>query len=113
LLGHRGVEQYRLVRKAVEIGNRNATSLTDIKGDDCFHNGEDVSLAVKDWHSYLRHSLRENDKVTGFILTLIDEKVLLRSGRKRISLHGLTIRLREILDPVTIGGGVDYQPPSS
>lgn len=96
VLGYRGVEQFRMVRKLMQSGDADI-SLTKIEGDDCFHNGTDVSQGVLVWHKYLRNSLREKDRITGAILNLIEEKMLLANAKERISSKDLVHRLKNIV----------------
>lgn len=97
LLGPRGVKQYRYARKSIANSSKvDSISLTEITGDDCFHNNESISQAVIDWHEYLKHSLRQGDKVTGAIIDLIEKRMLLREGVERMSAVELETVLQSI-----------------
>ena len=107
ILGHRGVELFRLVRKSeksqqsardtesilddhcsisTDISDTNASEKSeneDIRGPEHFHDGKDISQAVKEWHTYLRHSLRTSDPVTSKILELVEKHMLQGNPKQR------------------------------
>lgn len=96
-MGNRGVEQFRFVRKSLEIGNRDSISLTEVRGEECFHNKKTISEAVIEWHVYLKHSIRAKDRVTEFILSLVEKRMLLPLARDRVSSNELVPLLQNIL----------------
>jgi hypothetical protein len=61
-----------------------------------FHNGRDVLPEVTQWHQLLRDSLRKTDKITGFVLDLIDKRMLLGDCKKRILSRDLCTELEKI-----------------
>ncbi|XMA09784.1 hypothetical protein WAI453_002575 [Rhynchosporium graminicola] len=112
LLGCRGVEQFRLVRKCLENGNMSSISFTEPRGDDCFHNREDVSKAVVEWHRYLKNSLRSGDSVTGLILDFIEGKMLVYSIRDRTTSRDLVNWLKNTIATAEKDENLSkYRPP--
>lgn len=105
LLGYRGVEQYRLVRKCVD-----GEVSSELKGDDCFYRKGMVSNPVLEWHKFLRESLRIGDHITGPILTLIEDKMLLGQAKDRISSSDLVDQLKDIVQKAEKEDS-NYLPP--
>ncbi|KAL2075033.1 hypothetical protein VTL71DRAFT_8813 [Oculimacula yallundae] len=111
LLGRRGVEQFRLVRKSLENGNHGDVSICEPRGDDCFHAEMDTSKAVTDWHDYLRNSLRKGDQVTEAILDFVQKNMLVRLADKRISSRELVVWLKTTIESAEKDQNLSkYQP---
>ncbi|KAI1453403.1 hypothetical protein F4805DRAFT_377169 [Annulohypoxylon moriforme] len=81
ILGYQGVRAYdelrRLAIKKLRERKEKGENTTVPAADDAFHNGVEVLPEVTDWHRYLRKVLRVNDTITGRILDLVDETMLL------------------------------------
>ncbi|KAH6656535.1 hypothetical protein BKA67DRAFT_531800 [Truncatella angustata] len=86
VLGHRGVQRYHGVRRL------------DPSGIDGFHNRLDKSKAVRDWHSYLRHSLRASDTITEKILTVVENFMLQADPHMRHDASTLKAELDAVID---------------
>jgi len=102
VLGNRGVQQFRHVRIQAS-GNANADlslddSVDDIQGIDQFHNGTEVSHAVRDWHRYLRHAMRMCDPVTCLILDMAEGSLLVANAMDRITSIELVGQMKKIID---------------
>jgi hypothetical protein len=109
-LGYQGILQYAEFRKnaiknlkapnpsQLEASESEETSISDDKkgSEDCFHNGHEVLLEVKDWHKSLRLILRKTDTVTALVLDLIDKRMLLSDPTKRLSAEEACTELRRI-----------------
>ena len=141
ILGHRGVELFRLVRKSeksqqtasgIELNfddqcsvstDRSDTNTSDktdneeIRGPEHFHDGTKISDAVREWHTYLRHSLRTSDPVTNKILELVENHMLQGSPKHRADAVTLANLIKSIIStaknaskstPIPTG----YKPPS-
>lgn len=63
--------------------------------NDAFHNGVDVLPEVKEWHVHLRSLLRLSDTITGRILDLVDEKMLLAESPRQFNCEALHISIKE------------------
>lgn len=131
ILGYQGVFQYSLVReKALKI------ILDTIKEDDdthplltshgrnakvkprqldCFHDGSNVLKEVVSWHTVLGASLRKTDPITGKVLNLIDEKMLLGNPETRIHSANLCKELRNIVSTAKVSNDhtVNVESPES
>ncbi|OTB00362.1 hypothetical protein M426DRAFT_236804 [Hypoxylon sp. CI-4A] len=81
VLGYQGVRAYTRLRqlaiRKLHDRKEKGENVTIPAADDAFHNGRNVLPEVKDWHNYLRKVSRGSDTVTGPILDLVDEKMLL------------------------------------
>ncbi|KAI0888745.1 uncharacterized protein GGS22DRAFT_196622 [Annulohypoxylon maeteangense] len=80
-LGYQGVRAYdelrRIAIKKLRERKKRGENITVPAADDAFHNGVDVLPEVSDWHKYLKKVLRVNDTITGRIIDLVDETMLL------------------------------------
>lgn len=105
VLGHQGIQPFSEMRlKAVEkeikdrqLGRRPSKPIPNLNPGDYFHNGEDVLKDVTDWHKVLRGALRRNDQITGRVLDLVDQKMLLGRADDRIGAKDICNELRKIL----------------
>ncbi|KAI1209587.1 uncharacterized protein F4807DRAFT_97731 [Annulohypoxylon truncatum] len=81
ILGYQGIRAYdelrRIAIKKLRERREAGEDVTVPAVDDAFHNGVDVLPEVRDWHRYLRKVLRVADTITGRILDLVDETMLL------------------------------------
>lgn len=68
-----------------------------INRGDYFHDGRKVLTKVTEWHSLLRNTLRPTDKVTGHVLDLIDQEMLLQDPGQRIDATTTCRRLEVII----------------
>jgi hypothetical protein len=119
ILGHRGVELYKNVRKSMSIGGDVENTedhcssssessggygvdddLTQCTGSDRFYNAssKDVSQAVVQWHEYLRESLRVKDRITAQILDVIETNMLQKHPRDRLPAKKIYERMLSILN---------------
>lgn len=101
VLGIQGICQYEELRRLAisELRQRCDSSklISTPEADDCFHDGVRVLPEVSSWLTYLRHGLRNSDFVSGQLLDLISEALLLGDPAKRILSPGLCERLGNIL----------------
>ncbi|KAK4198238.1 kinase-like domain-containing protein [Triangularia verruculosa] len=67
------------------------------KARDGFHDGRHVLQAVKDWHQYLRSSMRRSDTITGKVLDLVEDDMLLANPKDRLSSKTLVRRLEKLI----------------
>lgn len=92
VLGHQGLLQYEIVRRAA-LSNLGIKDLNDLS----FHDGNEVLSEVRDWHEYLRSACRIGmDKCTRPILNLLDREVLV-SAKARCNAQDLSNLLGVIL----------------
>lgn len=86
-LGCQGILAYdelrRIAIKKLRQRKGKGENITVPAADNAFHNGVDVLPEVRDWHNYLRKVLRVTDTVTGRILDLIDETMLLGESARQ------------------------------
>ncbi len=94
VLGKEGVKQYRLLRQS-------AIGYLGIGVGDPFHDKEKVLEAVTHWHKYLRSTIRKDDFYTAKILDLVDNRMLIIPGEKRISGAALSKELKSIDEEAT------------
>ena len=87
--GYRGVQEYEEFRLyASEQVNRTSHP------PDTFHDGEDVLPQIKEWHEHLKQITRRCDNITHRILDIVDNHLLLKDTRVRLT----SGELREKLD---------------
>jgi len=121
ILGHRGVELYKLVRKSLNIpesddeqteahcsssessDDEEGIGLDDpiqcIGSDRFYHGGtRDVSQTVVQWHTYLRESLRSKDRITEQILEVIEHHMLQKHAGDRLSAKKIYEQMRTIVE---------------
>lgn len=65
------------------------SSSNDNIGDDCFHELGHASYVIGDWIEYLKRGIRAEDRVTGQILDIIKDEMLLVEPHKRIASEAL------------------------
>ena len=65
--------------------------------DNTFHDGRVVLPDVKNWHNYLRNVMRKSDTISGRVLNLVDERMLLEDPNSRLTSSDLCEKLKEIL----------------
>lgn len=80
-LGYTGISQFEAVRKHA---SKKSPSEHEAHGA-AFHDGKEPLKQVHLWHSYLRSISRRSDTITGQILELVDQKMLLSYPDDRIS----------------------------
>ncbi|KAI1089040.1 hypothetical protein F5B19DRAFT_468927 [Rostrohypoxylon terebratum] len=92
-LGYQGIRAYdelrRIAVKKLRERKGKGENITLPAADNAFHDGVDVLPEVRDWHTYLRKVLRVTDTVTGRILDLVDQTMLLRESTRRSKCSGL------------------------
>ncbi|KAI1410206.1 hypothetical protein F5Y13DRAFT_202335 [Hypoxylon sp. FL1857] len=86
VLGYQGVRAYhelrRIAIKKLRERQEKGANITAPAADDAFHNGVSVLPEVREWHDYLRKVLRVSDTITGRILDLVDDKMLLAESAR-------------------------------
>ncbi|ERF73563.1 hypothetical protein EPUS_07497 [Endocarpon pusillum Z07020] len=102
--GNQGLEQFAELRSAAinRISPNRTTSQEAgiVIGSDCFHDGQAVLEDVLHWHKFLRRGIRGSDTITGQVLQLVEEKMLLKDASSRISAQDLCEELQGILQSV-------------
>lgn len=69
------------------------SSSNDNIGDDCFHDLGRASFVIGDWIEYLKRGIRAEDLVSGQILDIIKDEMLLVQPHERISSEDLARRV--------------------
>ncbi|KAI1101815.1 hypothetical protein F4804DRAFT_314785 [Jackrogersella minutella] len=86
VLGYQGVRAYHESRRhaiqKLRERRKKGENVTVPAADDAFHNGVDVLPEIREWHDYLRMVVRVSDTITGRILDLIDENMLLAESAR-------------------------------
>lgn len=67
-----------------------------LESGDYFHDGLSVLPEVRDWHEYLRISLRKTDRVTSQVLDLVDEYMLVGNPESRAKSSAICEKLISI-----------------
>ncbi|KAK0653691.1 kinase-like domain-containing protein [Cercophora samala] len=101
VLGSFAYDQYREFRRRA-INNlleqrRAQGNHESPKAHDGFHDGRHVLQAVKDWHQYLRNSMRRSDTITGKVLDLVENDMLLANPKDRLCSKALARKLEKII----------------
>ena len=98
--GHSAARDFTKIRqKAVNhVIARNDSSRPGILPGDLFHDGSCVLKDVTEWHRVLRNQVRRADRLTGLVLDLVDESMLLERPEDRIDSRTLCNELKKILD---------------
>ena len=65
--------------------------------DNTFHDGRVVLPDVGNWHNYLHSVMRKSDTISGRVLNLVDERMLLEDPNSRLTSSDLCEKLKEIL----------------
>ena len=95
VLGLQGVAWFPRIRAdAAKEASKDASSM-DL--GDCFHDGREVLGAVRDWHQFLRKSVRDNDCITCEILDIVDGHMLVSDPEKRDTAGTLSTKLQNLL----------------
>jgi hypothetical protein len=102
ILSSQAYDQYRDYRqREIEIlkqRRRQGEQVNAPTADDAFHDGRNVLQAVKDWHEYLRKSIRKCDFISERVLDLVEQHMLLADPTERYTLDTLCEKLEEILE---------------
>jgi hypothetical protein len=106
VLGYQGIQQFNRIReKSIQKLVRDQQKLPaaqrtnpKLTAGDYFHDGIRVLPDVLGWHSVLRSALRQTDTVTGQVLDLVDQKLLLEKPALRLTAGGICLELKEILE---------------
>ena len=104
VLGYQGIQQFNKLReKAIKGLVQEQRLHPHLQGSylsldlgDYFHNGRQVLSDVISWHDFLRSHLRKTDQITGKVLEVVDQKMLLPSS-DRINAENLCTALNRIL----------------
>jgi hypothetical protein len=101
VLGYQGVCQFYFIRrKAIEALARQAQNGTPrqqkIMQGDFFHNGRELLPEVKQWHSFLRKSIRKTDHITSALLDLVENELLV-AAHSRIPAEALYAKLQLLI----------------
>lgn len=109
VLGYQGVrayhEQRRSAIKKLRERQQSGEDVTVPVADDAFHDGTDVLPEVREWHDALRGVLRVSDTITGRILKIIDEYMLVTESVRQLK----TISVHNALQRELSLAGEDYQ----
>ena len=105
ILGREGIRQFdRTRQKAIQriVGEQHPRQtlhkhMPELTTGDYFHDGQEVLLEVGNWHNLLRNALRKGDLVTGQLLDLVDQKMLLGDPQLRIKTKAICKELKQIL----------------
>ncbi|KAJ4356762.1 uncharacterized protein N0V89_004798 [Didymosphaeria variabile] len=100
VLGYQGIRQFDYIRRRA-IGDivrrtREQGSEPTIMEGDFFHDGTDILPVVKEWHKYLRASVRHTDHVTRKMLDLTENDLLVRN--RTMSAKKLYLGLQGLLE---------------
>lgn len=105
-LGFQGILQYEALRIRAIQGLREAKKKDERQktptADDAFHDGSDVLPEIEEWHNYLRSVMRTSDPVSARVLDLVEEKMLRKDPRRRLSSQPLCEELDTILKKAEI-----------
>ncbi|KAI1760751.1 hypothetical protein GGR53DRAFT_62938 [Hypoxylon sp. FL1150] len=97
VLGYQGVRAYHEQRRSaitrLRERKQRGENVTVPAADDAFHDGTDVLPEVREWHETLRGVLRISDTITGRILKIVDEYMLVSELARR----SITISVHEVL----------------
>ncbi|KAH8887377.1 hypothetical protein GQ53DRAFT_873136 [Thozetella sp. PMI_491] len=101
ILSSQAYDQYRDYRqreiKILKQRRKQGEQVNAPTADDAFHDGRNVLQAVKDWHDYLRQSIRKCDFFSERVLDLVEHHMLLADPTERYTLDLLCEKLEEIL----------------
>lgn len=75
----------------------NGENVTVPVADDAFHDGTDVLPEVREWHDHLRSVLRVSDTITGRILNIVDEHMLVAESVRQSRTISVNDALQEEL----------------
>ncbi|KAG8156623.1 hypothetical protein KVR01_013574 [Diaporthe batatas] len=101
ILGQQAYDHYPEIRTAAikELKEKRKTdqSIHAPDADDAFHDGVNVLPAVSQWHDLLRNSIRKSDSISGRIIDLIEEGMLVGDVKKRFKVKEMHQKLRDVL----------------
>jgi hypothetical protein len=105
VLGYQGICQFNEMRwKAIRkiLRDQEALPITQWSKSSLgqgyyFHDGCQALAAVSEWHNVVRDAMRRSDTVTGQILDLVDQKMLLGDAGLRIDATQICQELDDIL----------------
>lgn len=101
ILGQQAYDHYPEIRKVaikkLKEQRKTDQSIPEPDADDAFHDGVNVLPAVIQWHDLLRNSVRKSDSISGRILDLIEEGMLVGDVQKRLKVKEMHQRLRQVL----------------
>ncbi|KAK4652135.1 hypothetical protein QC762_608455 [Podospora pseudocomata] len=98
VFGPDGYDKYQRLRSRAIRAMPTAQTDEGVSLHKCgFHDGFALLQSVKDWHQFLRLSLRLSDTITGKVLDLIETKLLVNHPKERISSRELVRVLEEII----------------
>lgn len=98
VFGPDGYDKYQRLRSRAIRAMSTAQTDEGVSLHKCgFHDGFALLQSVKDWHQFLRLSLRLSDTITGKVLDLIEAKLLVNDPKERISSRELGRVLEEII----------------
>ena len=101
VLGFQGILQFERLRERAIAGLRSLHKIDERvdtpKSDNAFHDGRVALPAVRNWHNYLRSVMRKSDTISGRVLDLVDERMLLEDPNSRLTSSDLCEKLQEIL----------------
>lgn len=114
VLGFQGILQFNKVReRAIEkiVQQQSSQSASGdgkvgLSRGDFFHGGDDVLDDVTSWHTLLRSAMRRLDTVTGQVLDLVDQEMLLGTAIARINAVDLCTLLDGISSRSRVEPGV-------
>lgn len=97
--GYANVRDFTRVReKAIQnVKIERPNALRSLKGGDLFCDGTNVLDDVKAWHTALRVSVRQSDKITAQILNIVDKHMLLENPSERITCKQLHDMLSQVI----------------
>jgi len=96
VLGPVGILQYEEARRMV-VTQLDRQEHPNVVAQDGFHDGENALPMIRDWHLYLKSSVRKTDKWTEKVLDLVDNCMLLGDPHQRLSARKIRVRLGEIV----------------
>ncbi|KAF2400193.1 hypothetical protein EJ06DRAFT_420275 [Trichodelitschia bisporula] len=102
VLGFQGINQFETLRslaieKIQKLRKLQSGKANDNLCIDGFHNGISVLPEIKEWHIFLRQSMRRTDEITGQVLDLVDRYMLVSVPDDRIHAKDLVVALDDIL----------------
>ncbi|OBT72265.1 hypothetical protein VF21_07968 [Pseudogymnoascus sp. 05NY08] len=104
VLGHKGIRQYANLRqtsigKVIQARAKASTSSRikpQIAPGEYFHDGENVLANVFSWHEYLRSVVRRSDVITGRVLDIVEQGMIVGDAGRRINAKDLCTLLDQI-----------------
>jgi hypothetical protein len=110
VLGSRGLEQYASFRRrAHRAFEATLDDATRPASSGRFHDGDNVSRQVLEWHQLLRETVRRTDHVTSRILDTVEHSMLAPDPDQRIDALGLHYRLVRILERSAVSDAAIFE----